>query len=89
MKAKKYSRFQKAMIIIVPIVVLLLIAALVMCFAMMLLPMPGGFLFTTGNVTLVMALCSTALAVIGIIFAVFARGGDDEEEAEENTNLEV
>ncbi|MBQ5398100.1 MAG: hypothetical protein IIU14_01545 [Ruminococcus sp.] len=80
MKVKKYSGFQKAMIVIVPIVVLLLIAAVVMCFAMILLPMPGGFRFTTGNVTLVMALGSTALAVVGIIFAIFSRGGDDEEE---------
>ncbi len=79
MKAKKYTGFQKAMIIIVPIVVLLLIAAIVMCFAMLFLPMPGGFLFTTGNVTLIMALCSTALAVVGIIFAVFSKGNDDEE----------
>lgn len=79
MKAKKYTGFQKAMIIIVPIVVLLLIAAIVMCFAMLFLPMPGGFLFTTGNVTLIMALCSTALAVVGIIFAVFSKENDDEE----------
>lgn len=77
--AKKYTGFQKAMIIIVPIVVLLLIAAIVMSFAMMFLPMPGGFLFTTGNTTIIMALCSAVLAIVGIFFAIFSKGNDDDE----------
>lgn len=77
---KKYSGFQKMMIVIVPIVCLLLIAAIVMCFAMLFLPMPGGFLFSTGNATLIMSLCSTALAVVGILFALFSKGNDGEED---------
>jgi hypothetical protein len=74
------NTFQKVMLFIIPIIVLLLISAIVMCLALIFLPLHGGFYFQTGNLTIIMALCSAVLAIVGIVFSVVVKGNDDDEE---------
>lgn len=75
----KYSLFQKIMIVVIPIIVLLLIAAVVMCLAFSFLPMSASDFTHTGYLTVVLAACSAVLAIVGIIFAVFNKGKDDND----------
>lgn len=81
--APKYSRFQKFMLVIVPVVILLLIVSIVMCAAFSLLPMPVSAIVSTGNLTLVFAVCSTALAILALLFAIFSKSGENDEASED------
>ncbi len=82
-KTTKYSAFQWVMIIIIPIIVLLLIASLVTLAGMFITHRFGGFEFLSpGNIVIFMASFSTVLAIAGIIFSIFSRGKDDEDEDE-------
>ncbi len=73
--------FQKVMIIFVPIIVLLLIASIVIFMAMMITHNFGGFgFFSPGNIVIIMALCSSVLAIVGIIFAIVSAGREDDDE---------
>lgn len=74
----KYNGFQKLMIIILPVIVLLLIASIVMCLAFSFLPMSIREIINTGNATIILSILSSVLAVFGIIFAFFSKGGDSE-----------
>lgn len=84
---KKYSPFQRVMIIIIPIIIMLLIASVVTLAAMYFTHNFGGFgLLSPGNIVIVMASCSTVLAIVGIIFAFVSAGkgsDDDSDESEE------
>ncbi len=80
MKTNKYSTFQKFLLIALPVIVLLLIASIVMCFAFSFLPMSVHDIVKTGNITIVLSVVSSALAVIGIVFAVIGKGGSDSAE---------
>ncbi len=77
---KKYSAFQKTMIIIIPIVVLLLIAAIVMCAAFSFLPMSNSDFMNTGYITIIFSITSAVLAILGIVFAVVNKDMDDEQD---------
>ena len=80
-KISRLSRFQKVMVIVIPIIVLLLIASVVTFAAMFITHNFGGFgIFSPGNLVIVMALCASALAIIGIIFAIVSADKDDDEE---------
>ncbi len=76
----KYNKLQKVMIIIVPVIVLLLLVSIVMCAAFSILPMPVKAVVSTGNLTIILAGCSTVLAVLGLVFTVFTKSGDNDEE---------
>ncbi|MBR1731080.1 MAG: hypothetical protein IJ725_01430 [Ruminococcus sp.] len=81
---KNFSTFQKVMIIIVPIIVLLLIASVVTLIAMYFTHNFGGFDFLSpGNLVIIMASCSSILAIIGIIFS-FVTVGKESEDSDEN-----
>lgn len=76
---KHLSVFQKLMVVLIPIIVLLLISALVMCLAFIVLPMSSADFLNTGNLTIVFAAISAFLAILGIVFAIFNKGKDDDE----------
>ena len=80
MKQTKYTAFQKIMIVIVPIIVFLLILAIVMCAAFTFLPMRVGQILGVGNVTIVMGIVSSVLAVFAIICSIIAKDADEKEE---------
>lgn len=83
--AKKYSSFQKAMIIIVPLILMLLIASFVTLFAMYFTHNFGGFgFFSPGNIVIILATSSALLAVVGIIFAFVAAGKESDDDSEES-----
>ncbi len=80
-KLKELTLFQKVMIVCVPVIVLLLIASVVMFLAMMLTHNFNGFgFFSPGNIVIVMASCSSVLAIAGIIFSIFSAGSDSDDE---------
>ena len=74
----KYTGFQKIMIIILPVIVLLLVASIVMCLAFSFLPMSIREIINTGNATIILSILSSVLAVLGIVFAFFAKSDDSE-----------
>lgn len=76
---KGLSAFQKLMVIFVPLIVLLLISAVVMCFAFNFLPMSAADFINTGYLTVIFAAVSAFLAILGIVFAIFNKGKDDDE----------
>ena len=76
---KKYTLFQKFMIVFIPVIVLLLVAAVSMCAAFMILPMSNFDFMNTGYVTIALAIASSLLAVIALAFAIFGKGSDEEE----------
>ena len=79
-KMRGLSKFQKVMVVVIPIIVLLLIASVVTFAAMMITHHIGGFgIFSPGNIVIVMALCASALAIIGIVFAIVSADKDEEE----------
>ena len=81
--AKKHSGFQITMMIIIPLIVLLLIASLAMLGAMFVTHnFSADGILSPGNIVIVMALCSAALAIIGVIFS-FATAGKEPEEDDE------
>ena len=83
-KFKEYSGYQKLMIILIPIIILLLIASIITLAAMWFTHNFGGFgILSPGSIVIVMALCSTVLAVIGIVFAFVSAGKETDEEDEE------
>ena len=85
--AKKYSLFQKVMIVIIPIIVMLLIASIATLGAMYLTHNYDGFgFFSPGNLVIVMALCSAALAIVGIIFTFVSVGKEPDEDDNEELN---
>ncbi len=73
----KYTKFQKVMIVIIPVIIFLLISAIVMCAAFTFLPMSGGQILDVGNTTIVMSIISTVLAIVAIIFSIIAKGDDE------------
>lgn len=75
----EYTKFQKVMIVLIPIIVLLLIASIVMAFAITVLPLPGGFFRGTGNATVVMSFCSALLAIACIVFAIISASKEPDE----------
>lgn len=77
---KKYTGFQKFLIVFIPVIVLLLIAAIVMSLAFTFLPMGGSSILTTGNLTIVMALGSAVLAIVCIVFTIINAGKDNDGE---------
>ncbi len=80
---KKYSAFQKVMIVIIPIVIMLLIASIVTLGAMFVTHNFGGFgIFSPGNIVIIMALCSAVLAIIGIVFTFISVGKESDEDDE-------
>ncbi len=74
----KYNGFQKLIIVIIPVIVLLLIASIVMCLAFSFLPMSLRDIINTGNATIILSVVSSALAVLGIVFAFFSKSNDSE-----------
>ena len=79
--SKKYSAFQKVMIVIVPIIVMLLIASLVTLGAMYFTHNFGGFdLLSPGNIVIIMALCSSVLAIIGIVLSFITVGREPDND---------
>ncbi|MCH5304025.1 MAG: hypothetical protein J1E41_04100 [Ruminococcus sp.] len=77
---KNLNTFQRLMVIIVPIIVMLLIASVVMCLAFSFLPMSINSIVHTGNVTIYMALGTTLLAVVGIIFSIVSKDKESDKE---------
>ena len=82
--AKKYSGFQKAMIVIIPLIIMLLIASLATLGAMYFTHNFGGFgLFSPGGIVIIMALCAAVLAIIGVIFSFVTVGSEPDDESDE------
>ena len=82
---KKYSPFHKLMIIIVPLILMLLIASVVTLFAMYFTHNFGGFgFFSPGNIVIIMASCSSLLAIVGIIFAFVAAGKESDDDSKDS-----
>lgn len=84
--AKKYSGFQKVMIIIVPLIIMLLIASLATLGAMYFTHNFGGFgIFSPGNIVIIMALCAAVLAIVGVIFSFVTVGKEPDDDTDEIT----
>lgn len=82
--AGKYTTLQKVMIVIIPIVVLLLLASLATLAAMLITGNFGDFsFFSSGNIVIIMALCSAVIAIGGIIFTIATVGKEPDDEEEE------
>ncbi|MBQ7504354.1 MAG: hypothetical protein IJT79_03450 [Ruminococcus sp.] len=78
---KKYSGFQKLMIVIIPLIVMLLIASLVTLGAMYFTHNFGGFgLLSPGNIVIIMALCAAVLAIVGVIFSFITVGREPDND---------
>ncbi len=82
-QSKNLSAFQKLMVVFIPVIVMLLIASIVMCLAFSFLPMPINSIIQTGNVTIVMALSATILAILAIVFAFVSKDIESKEDKTE------
>ncbi|MCR5653724.1 MAG: hypothetical protein K6F88_07990 [Ruminococcus sp.] len=81
---KKYSAFQKVMVILIPICLLLLLASITTLVAMCVTQNYGSFgFFSIGNIVIIMASCSTILAIVVIVVSFVTAGKEPDDDPED------